>query len=155
MGLWGVKGQGLEGEAGLHGQQELGLRDGDGLGLTQETMTGKEMEADFGLHGKSEMDGALQLVISEAKTGVEMEGNQGVGVEMGAEPGATADFKVAEAGQTLSRYEDAVSIISLLSSSIPKQVEDEVMEEEQSSAAEEREDGMDTGEMDSLQCHRC
>lgn len=155
MGLWGVKGQGLEGEAGLHGQQELGLRDGDGLGLTQETMTGKEMEADLGLHGKSEMDGALQLVISEAKTGVEMEGNQGVGVEMGAEPGATADFKVAEAGQTLSRYEDAVSIISLLSSSIPKQVEDEVMEEERSSAAEEREDGMDTGEMDSLQCHRC
>ncbi|XP_042081734.1 rho guanine nucleotide exchange factor 3 isoform X2 [Haplochromis burtoni] len=154
VGLWGVKGQGLEGEAGLHGQQELGLRDGDGLGLTQETMTGKEMEADLGLHGKSEMDGALQLVISEAKTGVEMEGNQGVGVEMGAEPGATVDFKVDEAGQTLSRCEDAVSI-SLLSSSIPKQVEDEVMEEERSSAAEEREDGMDTGEMDSLQCHRC
>lgn len=154
MGLWGVKGQGLEGEAGLHGQQELRLRDGDGLGLTQETMTGKEMEADLGLHGKSEMDGALQLVISEAKTGVEMEGNQGVGVEMGAEPGATVDFKVDEAGQTLTRCEDAVSI-SLLSSSIPKQVEDEVMEEEWSSAAEEREDGMDTGEMDSLQCHRC
>ncbi|XP_063329849.1 rho guanine nucleotide exchange factor 3 isoform X1 [Pelmatolapia mariae] len=153
-GLWGVKGQGLEGEAGLHGQQELGLRDGDGLGLTQETMTGKEMEADLGLHGKSEMDRALQLVISEAKTGVEMEGNQGVGVEMGAEPGATADFKVDEEGQTLSRCEDAVSI-SLLSSSIPKQVEDEVMEEERSSAAEEREDCMDTGEMDSLQCHRC
>lgn len=153
MGLWGVKGQGLEGEAGLHGQQELGLRDGDGLGLTQETMTGKEMEADLGLHGKSEMDGALQLVISEAKTGVEMEGNRGVGVEMGAEPGATVDFKVDEAGQTLTRCEDAVSI-SLLSSSIPKQVEDEVMEE-WSSAAEEREDGMDTGEMDSLQCHRC
>lgn len=153
MGLWGVKGQGLEGEAGLHGQQELGLRDGDGLGLTQETMTAKEMEADLGLHGKSEMDGALQLVISEAKTGVEMEGNRGVGVEMGAEPGATVDFKVDEAGQTLTRCEDAVSI-SLLSSSIPKQVEDEVMEE-WSSAAEEREDGMDTGEMDSLQCHRC
>uniref|UniRef100_A0A3P9CHU9 Rho guanine nucleotide exchange factor (GEF) 3 n=1 Tax=Maylandia zebra TaxID=106582 RepID=A0A3P9CHU9_9CICH len=73
---------------------------------------------------------------------------------MGAEPGATVDFKVDEAGQTLTRCEDAVSI-SLLSSSIPKQVEDEVMEEEWSSAAEEREDGMDTGEMDSLQCHRC
>ncbi|XP_030585151.1 rho guanine nucleotide exchange factor 3 isoform X2 [Archocentrus centrarchus] len=139
------KGQGLEGEVSLHGKEELGLIDGGGLSLTREMMT----KADLGFHGES------GLVTGETETGVEVGREQGIN-EMGAESGATADFKVDEEGQTLTEGDDAVRI-SLFSSPGPKGEKDEVMEEEEEGNAEE--EGMDTGEMDLLQSeeliHRC
>ncbi|XP_037606614.1 rho guanine nucleotide exchange factor 3 isoform X2 [Sebastes umbrosus] len=154
-------GLGVEGEVE---EKDLGLGEEAGVGLTRETMTGREIETGQGggggtgleLDGETGMDGETRQTISETETG-EMETGQGVGGEMGLEPGVRAGWKMdGGGGETLSDVPT-----SLLSSTSPCQEEQEreVMEEEQS-GADEGEDagmdagidaGMDTGDVDSLQ----
>lgn len=167
--MWGdmETGLGLEGEVGLSGEKDLGLGGEAGVGLTRETMMGREMETGLGVDGRmgSKLDGETgiggetRLTISETETG-EMETGKGGGGDMGAEPGARADWKMDDGGggggegETLGGgANDAPT--SLLSSASPCEEEEEereVMEEERSGTEEGEEVGMDTSEVDSLQC---
>ncbi|XP_044066485.1 rho guanine nucleotide exchange factor 3 isoform X2 [Siniperca chuatsi] len=149
--MWGEMetGRGLEREVGLSGEKDPGLGKDAEVGLTPETMRGKEMETGLGV------DGETRLTIGE--TG-EMEAGQGVGGEIGAEPVATADVKMdGGGGETLSIGANDVPT-SYRSSASPSQEEEEgeeereVLEEERRGAEEEGEVGMDTCEVDSLQC---
>lgn len=101
--MWGELGTGLgvEGEVGLSLEKDLGLAKEAGGDSTQETMTGREIETGLGadgekglgLDGETGMDGETRQTIRETETG-EMETGQGVGGQMGAEPGAKANWKM-------------------------------------------------------------
>ncbi|XP_028432751.1 rho guanine nucleotide exchange factor 3 isoform X3 [Perca flavescens] len=120
-------GLGVEGEKGLSGEKELGLGEEVRVGLTGETVMGSDGGIGLKSDGESGMDGETRQPISELETGQ-------VGGEMGAEPGARADWEMDDPA-------------SLFSSTSPCQEEEkeEVIEEE-------GEDHMDTVEVDSQQC---
>ncbi|XP_039652929.1 rho guanine nucleotide exchange factor 3 isoform X2 [Perca fluviatilis] len=120
-------GLGVEGEEGLSGERELCL--------TGETVMGRDGETGLRLDGETGMDGETRQPISEVETGQ-------VGGEMGAEPGARADWEMDGGGETLGGGAANDVPASLFSSSSPCQEEQE----------EEGEDRMDTGEVDSPQC---
>ncbi|XP_054866372.1 rho guanine nucleotide exchange factor 3 isoform X2 [Amphiprion ocellaris] len=137
---------GLEGEAGLNGEKDLGKEE---VADSTPEMVEADLDVEGGtcleLDGESGMDG-------ETQTGVEMEMGQ-----VGVEPGATTGWKMDGEVETLSRDDVSTSLLSSLSSS--QEEEQEVMEEDQKDAKEEGEVGMDTGEADSLHgeelTHRC
>ncbi|XP_071351573.1 rho guanine nucleotide exchange factor 3 isoform X3 [Trachinotus anak] len=150
-GMWGEMetGLGLEGKEGLSGGQ------GAEVGLTQETMMGREMETDlaadgktgFELDGETGMDSGTRLTISETETG-EMETGQGLVDEMGAELGARADWKMdggGGEGETLSGGGNDVPT-SLLSPPL-----EEGVVEGGRSGAKEAEVSMDTSDVDLLE----
>ncbi|XP_038553933.1 rho guanine nucleotide exchange factor 3 isoform X3 [Micropterus salmoides] len=156
-------GLGLEGEVGQRREKDLSLGKEPWVALTEETMGGREMETGLGvdgemglkLDGEQGMDGEKRLTISETETG-EMEAGQRVSGEMEAEPEATADCKMdgggGGEGETLSIGTNDVPISHLSSDCPSREEEKEVMEEERRGAEEEGEVGMDTSEIDSLQC---
>lgn len=167
-GLSSCRDSGLEDEKGMWGEMETGLCLEGAVGLSGEKDLGlgKELAEDGGmgldLDGETGMDGEARLTTSETETGVEMETAQAVCGEPVAEPGARADWKMdgGGEGETLSGGANDIPT-SLLSSAAPCQEEGEreVMEEERSGAEVGEEVGMDTSEVDSLQCeeltHRC
>ncbi|XP_031157241.1 rho guanine nucleotide exchange factor 3 isoform X3 [Sander lucioperca] len=138
-GPWGKMETGLgveEEEEGLSGEKDLGLGEELRVGLTGETImrrdggTGLKLDGETGMDG----DGETRQTISEVETGQ-------VGGEMGAEPGARADWKMDGGGETLGGGAANDVPALLFSSASPCQEEQE----------EEEEDGMDTGEVDSRQ----
>nr|XP_020466784.1 rho guanine nucleotide exchange factor 3 isoform X2 [Monopterus albus] len=163
---------GIEDEKGMWGEMETGrnevLSEGKDLsfgketrvGLTLEIMMGREMETVLAVNHKTGLelddetktDSEMRVTVSEAETG-ELETGQGVGGEMAAEPGVGADWRMDRGGggESLSRGANEVST-SLLSSAPPTQEEEEeVMEQERSGAKEDKEVGMDIGEVGPLQ----
>ncbi|KAA8593275.1 hypothetical protein FQN60_009391 [Etheostoma spectabile] len=147
-GVWGAMetGLGVDGEEGLSGEKDLGLGKEVKVGLTGETILGREGGTGVKLDGETGMEGESRQPIGEVETGQ-------VGGEMGAEPGARADWKMDGGGETPGggAAEDVPAL--LFSSASPCQEEQtrEVMEEERSVSGEGEEDGMDTGEVDSRQ----
>lgn len=126
-------------------------------GLGVDGGMGLEIGGEIGTYSET------KLTVSETETGVEMETGQGVCGKMGAELGARADWKMhgggGGKGETLDGGANDVPTSLLSFASSCQKEESEVMEEERSGAEEGEEVGMDTSEVDSLQCeeltHRC
>ncbi|XP_041837099.1 rho guanine nucleotide exchange factor 3 isoform X3 [Melanotaenia boesemani] len=157
-GMWGEMeiGLSLEEEASLSRGEDLGLDKKDGP--TKELITSREVDTGLVVDGEMclELGGGSEMD-SEIKTSVKTEKNQGVCVQMGAQPEACAEWRM-DGGETLITADKDDASTSLLSSNSPTQ-QVELMNQEQSGSKVEEEVDMDTGEIDSLQCeeliHRC
>lgn len=161
-GTWGKIETGcLEGEVDLSGEKDPSLGKEAGMtGWVMETGLGEDGGIGLELDGETGMDGETRLTNSQTETSVKTETGQGVCSEMRAEPGAKADWKMDGEGETVSEGAKDVPIsLPSVASSCQEEEESEVMEEERSGAEEGKEVGMDTSEVDSLQCeeliHRC
>ncbi|CAB1422054.1 unnamed protein product [Pleuronectes platessa] len=131
---------GNEEEKGMWGQAGLGLEGKEeGAGLSQETMTGKEMETGLAVDGGTGVRSDPRLRTGETGTG-EMETGQG----LCDEPGARADWKIdgGRGGEGATVSVDVPTF--LLSPAPPPEEEEDVMVGERRDPQEEEEVCMET-----------